>query len=110
MSDSVAGPRPGAQSDGLAGSARKPSGRRVRPNETCRMFESDFFEWFSRIHPITPFVAWVPVVLFVLYRSVARHDLAWWGILGVLILGVLAWTLTEYVLHRYIFHWIKDTP
>ena len=24
-------------------------------------------------------------------------------------LGVLAWTLAEYVLHRYVFHWTKDT-
>jgi sterol desaturase/sphingolipid hydroxylase (fatty acid hydroxylase superfamily) len=77
---------------------------------TCRMFESDFLEWFSRIHPITPFVAWVPVVLFVLYRSAVRHDFVWWQRGGVVFLGLLTWTLAEYLLHRYVFHWVKDTP
>ena len=84
--------------------------RKAKPAETCRMFESDFFERFSRIHPITPFVAWLPVVAFVLYRSVSRHDLGVLGVAGVFALGVLAWTLSEYALHRYVFHWQKDTP
>jgi dihydroceramide fatty acyl 2-hydroxylase len=74
------------------------------------MFESDFIERFSRIHPSTPFLAWIPVVVFVLYRSAARHDLSALGIAAVFLFGVLAWTLAEYVLHRYVFHWWKDTP
>jgi len=86
----------------------------VKPNlsrpQTTRMFESDFLEWFSRIHPATPFVAWVPVASFMIYRSAARHDLPGFGIAGVFLLGVLVWTFVEYILHRYVFHWMKDTP
>jgi sterol desaturase/sphingolipid hydroxylase (fatty acid hydroxylase superfamily) len=74
------------------------------------MFESDFIEWFSRIHPATPFVTWLPVVAVVLYRSVSRHDIGLAAIAGCFVAGVLTWTLTEYVLHRYVFHWTKDTP
>lgn len=76
---------------------------------TSRMFQSDLIERFSRIHPSTPFVAWLPVIAYVLYRSGARHDLAIYGIAGVFLLGTFAWTLAEYVLHRYVFHWIDDT-
>ena len=90
--------------------SRKVSRSVPKPGETCRMFESDFLEWFSRIHPITPFIAWLPVAGFVLYRSFARHDLPIPAVLGILFLGILAWTLAEYVLHRYVFHWMKDTP
>lgn len=78
--------------------------------ETTRMFESDFFEWFSRIHPATPFVTWIPVLAYVLYRSVGRHDIGALATVGMVAVGVLSWTLTEYVLHRYVFHWTKDTP
>ena len=85
------------------------SGKPRRP-ETTRMFESDFIEWFSRIHPVTPFVAWIPVATYVVYRSVSRHDLPLWGVAGFFLLGVFAWTLAEYVLHRYVFHWMRDTP
>ncbi|WP_394849487.1 sterol desaturase family protein [Pendulispora brunnea] len=78
--------------------------------QTTRMFESDFLEWFSRIHPATPFIAWIPVSAFVVYRSVSRHDLPVSGVVGLFFLGVFAWTFVEYILHRYVFHWTKDTP
>ena len=85
----------------------------VKPNlsrpQTTRMFESDFLEYFSRIHPATPFVAWIPVASFIVYRSVARHDLPVLGVAGMFFLGIFAWTFAEYVLHRYVFHWTKDT-
>jgi sterol desaturase/sphingolipid hydroxylase (fatty acid hydroxylase superfamily) len=74
------------------------------------MFQSDLVERFSRIHPSTPFVAWLPVIGYVLYRSGSRHDLAAYAIAGIFALGVFAWTLAEYVLHRYVFHWIEDSP
>jgi sterol desaturase/sphingolipid hydroxylase (fatty acid hydroxylase superfamily) len=82
--------------------------RAPRP-ETTRMFESDLFERFSRIHPATPFVAWIPVVIFVTIRSALRHDVPIGALAGAFALGLFAWTLAEYVLHRYIFHWINDT-
>ena len=88
--------------------AKRPKSQ-PRPT-TCRMFESDLIERFSRIHPITPFVAWFPVIGFVLYRSTARRDLAPPGILGMFLLGVLLWTLAEYILHRKVFHWRNDSP
>ena len=84
-------------------------GERIPGTQTCRMFESDFLEKFSRIHPATPFVVWGPVVGFMIFRSAARHDLAPIGIAGMVASGLLAWTIAEYVLHRYVFHWTKDS-
>jgi sterol desaturase/sphingolipid hydroxylase (fatty acid hydroxylase superfamily) len=81
------------------------------PHEgTCRMFQADIVERFSRIHPATPFVAWVPVIGVLLARSALRHDIAWWSALGLFVAGVLAWSFAEYVLHRWVFHWIEDSP
>ncbi len=77
--------------------------------ETTRMFESQLLEYFSRIHPLTPFVAWVPVILFLLYRSEQRHLLGPGLTVGIFLLGLLVWTFTEYILHRWVFHWQKDT-
>jgi sterol desaturase/sphingolipid hydroxylase (fatty acid hydroxylase superfamily) len=77
--------------------------------DTCRMFDNDFLEKFSHIHPATPFVVWTPVLTFMLYRSWARHDLAVVAIAGTFAAGVLVWSLAEYLLHRYVFHWINDT-
>jgi sterol desaturase/sphingolipid hydroxylase (fatty acid hydroxylase superfamily) len=74
------------------------------------MFESDFLERFSRIHPATPFVAWIPIAALFLTRSALRHDLAPAAIVGAFVAGMFSWTLAEYFLHRYVFHWTNDTP
>lgn len=81
--------------------------RSKRP-ETCRMFENELLERFSRIHPATPFVVWIPVVLFVLWRSGSRHDLAMAGIALTYAAGLLLWTFAEYTLHRWVFHWTNE--
>ena len=78
---------------------------------TTRMFQSDFIEKFSRVHPATPFVAYVPLLSWVLYRSIVRPEPAPGGlaIAGLVAAGVLTWTLTEYLLHRFVFHWVNET-
>jgi len=83
-------------------------GERIPGTQTCRMFESDFLEKFSRIHPATPFVVYVPVIAFMLYRSSGRLEVA--SIAGLFVAGVFIWSLTEYWLHRLVFHWTKDSP
>jgi sterol desaturase/sphingolipid hydroxylase (fatty acid hydroxylase superfamily) len=86
------------------------SPKRVSQPETTRMFESDLIERFSRIHPVTPFIAWIPIMGFSLYRSYSRHILGFGETAALFVAGVLIWSLAEYVLHRYVFHWMSDTP
>ncbi|HLK37767.1 MAG TPA: hypothetical protein VKU41_13495, partial [Polyangiaceae bacterium] len=83
--------------------------RALARGETCRMFESDFLERFSRIHPATPFIVWLPIVALCLGSAVV-HRLGGLAIAGAFFGGLLTWTLSEYFLHRYVFHWTKDTP
>ena len=78
-------------------------------NETVRMFESDFMEFFSRVHPVTPLVLYVPVIGYMLYISVWRRQLSIVAVTALFLLGVLLWTLTEYLIHRYVFHYEPKT-
>ena len=74
------------------------------------MFESDLLERFSRIHPIAVFAVWVPIASLVLYRSWVRHEVSIVATACLVAAGLLTWTLCEYVLHRYVFHWTDATP
>jgi len=74
------------------------------------MFEQDFLEKFSRIHPATIFVVWVPVTAVFLVRSALVDELGVLSILGCFAAGMLSWSFAEYVLHRWVFHWTKATP
>ncbi len=80
----------------------------ARPN-TTRMFESDLIERFSRIHPATPFVFWLPLLGYVTYQSLANHPVGLLATLGLVVGGMLFWSISEYVLHRYVFHWQNGT-
>jgi 4-hydroxysphinganine ceramide fatty acyl 2-hydroxylase len=74
-------------------------------NETIRMFENDFMEFFSHVHPITPVLLYMPVVAYMLYLSFGQRGFPILAVAGLLLLGVLIWTLLEYIIHRWVFHY-----
>lgn len=75
-----------------------------RHSESKRMFESDLFEFFSRIPPWQPPVIFLPMIGWSCYRAFA---LGTGPLLFVALFaaGVLNWTLMEYWLHRLLFHY-----
>jgi sterol desaturase/sphingolipid hydroxylase (fatty acid hydroxylase superfamily) len=73
-------------------------------DETIVMFKNPFLEKLSRIHWSVPLFLYVPVLLFFLYRAIFMLNLSALTIVCGYIGGVIAWTFTEYVLHRYVFH------
>jgi sterol desaturase/sphingolipid hydroxylase (fatty acid hydroxylase superfamily) len=74
-------------------------------DETVRMFENDFLESLSRVHFSVPLIIYLPVIAYCLYEAVITPDLSTLSILGFIFLGIVVWTLTEYSLHRFIFHY-----
>jgi sterol desaturase/sphingolipid hydroxylase (fatty acid hydroxylase superfamily) len=73
-------------------------------DETVRMFESNFLEAFSRVHFSVPIIIYLPVIVYLLYLSIAVYNSAPLTIVGLFLAGTAFWSLTEYILHRYIFH------
>ena len=74
-------------------------------NESVRMFRSDFMEFFSHVHPATPLVLYLPVIGWMLYVSFSHQNLSFLAVAGLFVTGVLIWTLLEYIIHRYFFHY-----
>ncbi|MEJ2104124.1 MAG: sterol desaturase family protein [Ignavibacteriaceae bacterium] len=73
-------------------------------DETVRMFNSDFMEAFSRVHYTVPLIIYIPVILVMLYLSIVVHKISYLNIAVLFIGGIAAWTLAEYLLHRFVFH------
>lgn len=73
-------------------------------DETVRMFKSDFMEFFSRVHFTVPIYIYVPVILIMMYLAIFTYKIGTLNIVVLFIGGVFAWTLAEYLLHRYVFH------
>jgi len=77
-----------------------------RSETPIRLFKSDFLEFFTHISPVAVTIIWTPVILFFLVRGfVVRPDqVSIWYIPAGLLIGLFLWTLTEYLLHRFVFH------
>lgn len=73
--------------------------------ETRRMFESDLVERFSRIPPWQPPVLYVPAIAVLVALGVRAGGIAWPAFLGLFVAGALLWSLLEYGLHRFLFHY-----
>jgi sterol desaturase/sphingolipid hydroxylase (fatty acid hydroxylase superfamily) len=73
-------------------------------DETARMFKSDFLEAFSKVHWSVPLYIYVPVIGYLFYLSIVNYEVPAVEIIGLIVAGLFIWTITEYLLHRFIFH------
>jgi sterol desaturase/sphingolipid hydroxylase (fatty acid hydroxylase superfamily) len=72
--------------------------------KSITLFKNPILERFSHIHPISPLVVWGPVSAWLIWRSMAVLGLEMGTLLVMATAGLLFWTLSEYVLHRFVFH------
>ncbi len=73
-------------------------------DETARMFKSDFLEVFSKVHWTVPLFIYVPVIAYLFYLTIVDYQVPALDNFGLIVAGLFIWTITEYLLHRFIFH------
>jgi sterol desaturase/sphingolipid hydroxylase (fatty acid hydroxylase superfamily) len=77
--------------------------------ESVRMFRSSLFESLSKVHFSVPLFIYIPVILFFSYLAFA-NDIGAPAFLLYFLIGLAVWSITEYMLHRYIFHYQPSSP
>ena len=85
------------------------SERTAKLSASPDMFQNRVLNFFSRVHPSVPALIYVPVILASYWLAIA-DGAGLWTILGLTVAGVLIWTLSEYWLHRLLFHWQPKIP
>lgn len=80
-----------------------------KQRSSIRVFQSDFLERFTHVHPVTPLVIWMPIFAWLIWHSYSVNHLSVFNILVAGFFAFFLWTFTEYVLHRYIFHFNAET-
>ena len=66
------------------------------------MFDSPWLDRLTRVHPAVPVLLFGPVIVFLLALGIDRAG--FWNSIGLVLGGYAVWTLTEYWLHRVVFH------
>jgi dihydroceramide fatty acyl 2-hydroxylase len=67
-----------------------------------RMFESEVLDKLSRVHPAVPVFIFVPAITVLI--ALAAGQVGALSIIGLFVGGYFFWTLSEYWIHRVIFH------
>ena len=83
--------------------------RTARLSASPPLFRSRFLDFFSRIHPAVPALIYGPAIVALIVIG-AREGLGALEIVLLVLAGLLLWTLSEYWLHRKVFHWDPDHP
>jgi sterol desaturase/sphingolipid hydroxylase (fatty acid hydroxylase superfamily) len=82
----------------------------IHDEEPIRLFKSNFMEFFTHISPVAVTIIWLPVAIF-LFLEPTLLESGWdWVAIPAFLIGLFLWTLAEYTLHRFVFHYHARTP
>jgi dihydroceramide fatty acyl 2-hydroxylase len=74
-------------------------------DESARLFKSDVLEFFTHVHWSVPIILYLPVVAYTISRSSQIASLHASTAFALYVCGLAFWTITEYTLHRWVFHY-----
>jgi 4-hydroxysphinganine ceramide fatty acyl 2-hydroxylase len=74
--------------------------------ESTRMFKSDLLEALSKVHYLVPVFIFVPVILASTYIALFVKSIGIITYFEFFFIGLFVWTFTEYIMHRFVFHYV----
>ena len=72
--------------------------------ESIKLFKSNLFNSLSKVHYTVPLYIFIPAILFIAYKAFS-YGISITDFIIYFIGGLIIWTITEYVLHRFVFHY-----
>jgi sterol desaturase/sphingolipid hydroxylase (fatty acid hydroxylase superfamily) len=74
----------------------------------AQLFRNEYLEMLTKTHPLVIWGMYLPLIGFFLYHSFASLDYSVIRITLTFIGGIFCWTFFEYIMHRFIFHWVAE--
>lgn len=81
---------------------------KMKHSESIRIFKNPILEAMTHVHPIIPLLLWAPVVAYASFLAFTLDGQTPLTFLAWGFTALIVWTLTEYTLHRFVFHWDPD--
>ncbi len=72
--------------------------------DSIRMFKSDFMESLSKVSYYVPLIIYIPFIGFLIWKALFIVEMPWINFIGWILGGLFIWTITEYIMHRFVFH------
>jgi len=75
----------------------------------AQLFRNQYLEMLTKTHPLVIWGIYFPVIIYFLYYSNTHLDFSIIRIALTFISGICFWTFFEYIMHRFIFHFIAES-
>jgi sterol desaturase/sphingolipid hydroxylase (fatty acid hydroxylase superfamily) len=75
----------------------------------AKLFKNHYLEVLTKTHPLVIWGIYLPVIVYFLYLSFTRLNFSPGRITLIFFGGILFWTLFEYIMHRFVFHWAAES-
>lgn len=81
----------------------------VYPNKKSpKLFKNKYLEFLTKTHPLAINILYIIIATIGIGFYYTYHNNNIFYIIAGFFLGVFSWTLTEYLMHRFLYHKIKD--
>ena len=76
----------------------------------AQIFKNRYVEYLTKTHPLIIWGMYLPVIILLPYYS--SHTIGFSNSKTTLLFlaGIFFWTFFEYIIHRFVFHWVSDNP
>jgi sterol desaturase/sphingolipid hydroxylase (fatty acid hydroxylase superfamily) len=74
----------------------------------AQLFKNQYLEMLTKTHPLVIWGMYLPIICYSLYYSGYRYDFPVVRIALEFLAGMLFWTFFEYLMHRFVFHWVSE--
>ncbi|HNG63130.1 MAG TPA: sterol desaturase family protein [Ferruginibacter sp.] len=75
----------------------------------ARIFKNQYLEYLTKTHPLVIWGLYLPIIGLLLYYSATSLGLGVVPVVLSFLGGMFFWTLFEYTIHRYAFHYVAES-
>ena len=74
----------------------------------ARIFKNPFLESLTKTNPVQNIIVYGITIIGLVVLAINYIGLSPWAVAGLFAIGIFFWTFAEYMLHRYLFHWVTE--
>lgn len=79
--------------------------KKIRNKGQAQLFKNRYLEYLTKTHPLVIWGMYTPLIIYLLYYSVTQQGFTIGQSVGLFFTGMFFWTFTEYIMHRFVFHY-----
>ncbi len=74
----------------------------------AQIFKNQYLEYLTKTHPLVIWGMYLPVIVLLTYFALSNYLVSLWQAVLFFMCGIFFWTFFEYIMHRFIFHWMSE--